>query len=152
MCQPAAPCPSGAPLTYLASEGAAFVLATLLAQHLSAKALALPAALRPSSRWLHALPFGHPTPPSRQNSPPRLRPASPVGAELAPGGPAVGVSPGGPPTRAAASTASGLEDESAAAERAAVDAGTHGGNCNPTPHAEAATLCRGGCDPTLWRL
>ena len=38
----------GAPLTYLASEGAAFLLATLLAQVLAAKAL------NPYA-WLHAL-------------------------------------------------------------------------------------------------
>ena len=125
----------GAPLTYLASEGAAFVLATLLAQVLSAKALAPPAALRPS-RWLHALGFGNrrPTPPSRQNSPPRS--LSPLGAELSGDqspelrGQSAAVAGGFPGGAAAAASStsgltSGLEDESAAAERAAVDAGEY---------------------------
>ena len=119
----------GAPLTYLASEGAAFLLATLLAQVLAAKALAPPAALHPYA-WLHALaPAGR----RPQSSPPRLSRTSPVGAELsgdhaddhADDHAAEPRSDGPPPPAAASGAASGLEDETAAAERTAVDAGEY---------------------------
>ena len=115
----------GAPLTYLASEGAAFLLATLLAQVLAAKAL------NPYA-WLHALALAgrRPLPPSHRSPPPRT---SPVGAELsgdhaddhADDHAAEPRSDGTPAAAAASGAASGLEDETAAAERTAVDAGEY---------------------------